>query len=218
MAYVEQDSELFTNVISATAIPAGRAFTAFKDVDGSPAIFSLGSNDTGLPDTLNLFVQTAGKLVNFDFGRACGVTDRVTAFGVRQRSDSSLFIVFSVEKNGRNEILVLPNLQVKDIASPVHGTIITSDMKLPEIHGIYLVSLNAWYLSVMLIEFRATTATANLWDEVIRTLFSLFSLLIESLRTLTVGSFHTPVPQADLPLSASLQNGACQSTQLQSLI
>ncbi|KAK4695852.1 hypothetical protein P7C71_g1975, partial [Lecanoromycetidae sp. Uapishka_2] len=133
MAHVEQDSELFTNVVSATAIPAGTTFTAFKDVNGSPAVLSLGDDGT-----LNLFVQTAGKLVNFDFAEACKVSGVVTAFALRQRSDSSVFIVFSVEENNQNRVIVLPNLPVNGIATPPVSTIIKSDIKLSKIHGIYI--------------------------------------------------------------------------------
>ena len=136
MAHIEQDSELFTNVVSATAIPSSKAFTAFKDVNGGPAVFSLG--DDGV---LNLFIQTTGKLVNFDFAKACEVDQKVTAFAVRQRSDSSLFIVFAAEKDNHHEVLVLPNLPVSGIANPPLSTIIMSELKLREVHGVSIVHM-----------------------------------------------------------------------------
>ena len=138
MAYIEQDSELFTNLVAAVPIPAGKAFTAFKDVGGHPGVFSLG--DDGL---LNLFIQTAGKMVNYDFGIICKIQGTVTAFAVRQRADSSLFVVFAVSQAGNNQVIVLPNLEVKNVLTPpLRGIITSSSLTLPNIHGVYIVSVS----------------------------------------------------------------------------
>ena len=142
-AHIEQDSELFTNLVAAQAIPAGKAFQAFHDAGGAPAVFSLGTDGV-----LNLFLQTNGALQNVNFAAQCGFKEPVTAFAARQAADSSLFIAFSLERSGYNEIAILPNLPVVSLQRPITSGIITSASTLPEINGIYLVRALAWVWSI----------------------------------------------------------------------
>ena len=151
MAHIEQDSELFTNVVSAKAIPSGTAFTAFRDQNGTPGVFSLGNDGV-----LNLFLQTEGRLVNSNFGLACGFSEKVTAFAVRQQGDSSLFVVLSINKGKGDEVVVLPSLSVVGLATPPKSAIIASDINLPHIHGIYLVRNLVSYNRGSLTRVRAT--------------------------------------------------------------
>lgn len=134
-AYIEQDSELFTNLVPAQAIPSGKVFYAFRDSIGAPGVFSLGTDSV-----LNLFVQKDGKLQNTNFAEACGFSDPVTAVAVRQAHDSSLFIAFSLDKSGTNQIVVLPKLALSDLSAPDPSNVILSGTNLPQVHGIFMVS------------------------------------------------------------------------------
>lgn len=137
MAHIEQDSELFTNLVSASPIPAGRAFSAFRDGDGRPGVVSLSEKGT-----LQLFTERSGRLVNRNFGAECGISGTVTAFAAKQQADSSLFMAIAFKNGTSHELAILPKLPVEGLAASAsisHTQVVKSNLSLTEVRGVWLV-------------------------------------------------------------------------------
>jgi hypothetical protein len=106
MASLNHDSELMMQHVAAVAVPNSSRFVTVKNHDGSPMVFSLGTDKR-----LYLIINNRdGQRILMDFGYDLLRLDKdykVYAFDVAQDIDSTLYIILATEDQSSGSDLIV---------------------------------------------------------------------------------------------------------------
>lgn len=119
MITIKKDSELITNYVTASPVPAGEEFGVFVDKNQQPAVLALSEDSF-----LYLIIAYKGKIIRLDFGRSSGIVQgdnaKVQAFAVQQAPDGALDICIAVEASEKeSDFYLLYNIKPDELFQPI---------------------------------------------------------------------------------------------------